>query len=186
MQISAGLATVMDGTNRVIGNADTDWSEVRAGWSVFSVLPEPGHNVVVVQTKTAPGATVSGFWELTLSANWDQGDAINAEYRIHKDFTPNKNFPLFTFGDFFVTQILNRYFLMQDAEPPAAAAGLPELGSLAELDAMTTLDKTKPSSYFLTESGVGQIWRLLAGAPTAGTSDRPTSDDATSHFTQTL
>lgn len=185
MQISAGLVTVLNGTNRVIGNAGTDWTEVRPGFSYFGVLPEAGHSILGVQTKTAPGASVSGFWEVTLDANYNQPNAINSEYRIHKDFTPNKNYPLFTFGDFFVTQILNRYFMMQDAAP-AIAAGLPELPSLAALDAMTTLDKTKPSSYFLTESGVGQIWRLLAGAPAAGSSDRATSDDATSHFTQTL
>lgn len=185
MQLKSGLVTIVNHTNRVIGNADTDWSEVRPGWSVFGVLPEASHSIILVQTKTAPGASLSGFWEVTLAANYDQGNETNAEYRIHKDFTPNRNFPLFTFGDFFVTQILNRYYLMQDVEAPTTSI-MPELASLAALDAMTTLDKPKPSSYFLTESGVGQVWRLLAGAPTAGTSDRATSDDATSHFTQTL
>lgn len=189
-QIKAGRVSVLGGTNRVIGNGDTDWAEVVTSYSMFGLLPEAGNTAVVVQTKTAPGASASGFWEVTLAANYNGPDVVDSEYIIHKDFSPNKNFPMFTFGDHYMTQILNRFILIMDIAPtgggPGGVSGLPELVNLLALDTMTTMDKAKPSSYFLTENGVGQVWRLLSGAPTPGTSDRPTIDDVTAHFTRTL
>jgi hypothetical protein len=172
-----GRVDLDSGSNLVRGHdALADWTEVPAAHSWFSLVG-PEETLFTIQGKENVGG---GLWTATLDGLYDGPDVAEAEYVIHKDFTPRLGLPLFTPGDVQRSQIHNRAMWVLEQVIPAGAA------LIASLD-VPTLNLPKPGLFakVTTLDGVDVLqWFLLqAGAP-ATAADTATSDDPTTRWRQ--
>lgn len=183
-QIRTGSASVTIHQNRIIASADADWSAVSPGFSYF-MFEGDTEPYFLIQTKTLPGASVSGNWEITLAANYDVASRANAAYLIHLWFTNRLALALFDYGDLIAKQLLNRNALLIDnaggtGGGGGSGGGAGNLLIVGSITAITTADKTKP--FYAGEDAAGglTIWRLEVGAPTSV--DKATADDPASRW----
>lgn len=180
MQLSTrngyGTVSIDTGTSRVVGNAQSDWTQVVPGSSWFTLVGDTA-TVYTVQDKTEPGSTLSGFWEVTLDGVFALPSIVGADYAIHKNFTPRRHLPLFDPGDVQRSQIWNRAMWILDQ----ADSMIPPLDSTA----VPTLLKPKPSLWPVKAQMEGidvlQWWLLESGDPTGFTA---TIDDPTTRWHQ--
>ena len=107
-----GTCSVTNGSARVIAAANNDWSGISAN-CLFSV-PGTGAVLYIVTATTAPGLSGSGFWELTLSANYAGTTGAGLGYQLTRDFTPNLHMPLVYFGDRDTGNLHNRALAILD------------------------------------------------------------------------
>lgn len=176
MQLKIGTVTVTSGSARVIGDVNCDWTQVVAGASWFSLVA-PDATVYTVAAKADPAHSGSGFWEVTLNGNFVGTTASGQQYVIHKDFTLNRNLPLFSPGDTQSAQIFSRAMQILDVTSTLAyATALP----------INTLILPKPSLVpIVTQVGGNdafQLWLLQGIAPVTG--DTATADDPNSRWRQ--
>lgn len=109
-----GTVDIVSGDNTVKGHSlDADWSQVVPGYSWFSFIGE-SEVPFLIQAKRSPTENVSGVWEIDLDANYSGSSKTDFAYVIHKDFTLNRNLPLFAPGDVQRSQIINRAFQILD------------------------------------------------------------------------
>lgn len=125
MQLQTGTCSVTNGSNRIIASADNDWSQATVG-SLF-VVPGTAAVWYTIATKTVPGSSLSGRWEVTLSVNYAGTTNAATPYAIHKDFTPT-GFPILTRGDIETALLINRIVTALEQNYLTAAGSLAGLG----------------------------------------------------------
>lgn len=98
LQISVGTVGITNGQARVIASTGTDWTNVSSEGSFLSLSDDPYQ--YSIQTVTAPGSSVSGKWEVTVSPVITESTNATSAYSIKRgfatngsqDYTPNKGF----------------------------------------------------------------------------------------------
>jgi hypothetical protein len=121
-QIQQGTAAASNGSANVVASAGVDWSSVTTS-SQFSFVGSP--LVYQVASKTAPGSSTSGNWELNVVGviNEDSDPAGSSlPYTIHVDFD-ELGVPIFTPGDVQTAQLLNYAHRIYTAKLVALLAG---------------------------------------------------------------
>lgn len=133
-QIRTGTADVFNGDTTVTASAGNDWSAVTVN-SLFSVPSGDGSSVYyTIASVTAPGASVSGKWELELTAPYAGDDAAEVAYVIHKDFTA-LGIPILAVGDTLTANTINRGFQVVEAAITnivVQANGAPFIGTFTD------------------------------------------------------
>jgi len=167
--------TVTSGSARVIGDVNCDWSQVVAGYSWFCLLSNQ-FTVLTVMTKTAPGSSASGFWEVTLESAYIGSTLSGQSYVIHKDFSLLNNYPIFGPGDVKVDQIINRFIQAVDKFA---------LVVVATAFNFPTVSLHKPVLVFFLNNDTTSFYQLQTGAPSQA-GDIATIDDANARFRQTF
>ena len=127
-QLQAGTVSITNASNRVVASAGTDWTAVVPGQSLFS-LPGTTATLMGILTKTAPGSSLSGNWEITLAAALTLGTLAGQTYLIEKDYVTvtisgtNYYLPTLANTDVQYAQIFTRLVTVLGAALAALAAG---------------------------------------------------------------
>jgi hypothetical protein len=118
MQIQQGTCTVTNGDSTVIAGEAVDWTDAQtanlAGTPVFFSLIGSLEIPRQVTNVTAPNVSGSGFWELTLTSQWDEDSQVGVPYIIHKDFTLRLQLPILSPGDMQTAQMWARMVQILD------------------------------------------------------------------------
>ena len=115
MQITIGTISLTNGSPVVISTESFDespWSEITEG--ALLILGND-RTPRYIASKEPPSTSVSGFWELTLSANYTGTTVSGVSYSITLDFTENYNLPLVHEGDVDAASLFSRAMTLIDS-----------------------------------------------------------------------
>lgn len=158
-QYRAGWVQVVSGSTRVISTG-TDWSTIDVG-DIFLVR---SNNVPYF---VASKSTVSGNWEVALSAPYLQASATGQSYAITTNFTSLLNIPLIAPGDVETATIFNRAMAIIDQEFYEVGGGTGVQQQIFEVTLPTGVNKynvSYPSGAF---TSIPKIVMSLEMPPTS-------------------
>jgi hypothetical protein len=149
MQYKKGLVSIQNGSNIVVGDADTLWA---AG------LTTPGGMLFGIpnQTGTYYVQGVNGDGNVVLTSPWEGDDLEGSTYWLTRDFTPIMGLPLAQPFDLDATKVIERAFIMLDQAVTGVSGGIFAVQSRTTVTPPAS--PTDGAAYIVPASGATGVW----------------------------